>query len=338
MNPRRAGARAEARGARGREERGLIGWLRHTFTPHSHDGADRVDDALESSSQGIRAVKVSLWVLVGTGVLQLAVVMVSGSVALFADTVHNFSDALTAVPLWIAFALARRPATRAFTHGLGRVEDLAGLFVVLMIAVSAAVVIVESVRRFLNPRDIDNVGLVLAAAVVGFLGNEAVAVYRIRVGHRIGSAALVADGLHARTDGLTSLAVAAGALGVWWGYPLADPIVGIAVGIAILVVLVSAARSVGRRLLDGVEPGLAASVRSALDATDEEVEVGEVRIRWVGHRLDVGAVLEVKPGTTLEDFRCASRAAERSVRAGISHVGRVDIVLGSSPVEAQAEG
>ena len=155
---------------------------------HSHDHADSVDDALRDSAAGIRAVKISLVVLGVTAAAQLAIVAMSGSVALFADTVHNFSDALTAVPLWIAFSVSRRAATRRYTYGFGRVEDLAGLFVVAVIAISAVVAAVEAVRRLVDPVPLSHLGWVAAAGVVGFLGNEMVAVYRIRVGNRIGSA------------------------------------------------------------------------------------------------------------------------------------------------------
>src|SRR6478672_5135744 len=184
---------------------------------HSHDHTHSVDDATRDSAAGIRAVKISLIVLGLTAAAQLAVVAVSGSVALFADTVHNFSDALTAVPLWIAFAMSRRAATRRYTYGFGRVEDLAGLFVVAVIAISAVVAAVEAVRRLVDPVPLAHLGWVTAAGIIGFLGNEVVAVYRIRVGNRIGSGALRADGMHARADGLTSLAVVAGAIGAALG-------------------------------------------------------------------------------------------------------------------------
>ena len=187
------------------------------FRPHSHDGADSVDSALEASADGVRAVKISLVALLVTGVLQAIVVALTGSVALLADTIHNFSDALTALPLWIAFVLGRRAATRRYTYGYGRAEDLAGVFIVAMITLSAVVAGYESIRRLIHPEPVTRIGILIAAGLIGFAGNELVALYRIRVGRRIGSAALVADGLHARTDGFTSLAVVAGALGVWPG-------------------------------------------------------------------------------------------------------------------------
>jgi cation diffusion facilitator family transporter len=135
------------------------------------------------------------------------VLIISGSVALLADTHHNFADALAAVPLWIAFAVSRRSATRRYTNGYGRVEDPAGLFIVIMIIQSALLAGYESIRRFFAPQPIANLVLFLIAGVIGFAGNELVAVYRIRVGRRIGSAALVADGVHARAGRFTSLAV-----------------------------------------------------------------------------------------------------------------------------------
>src|SRR6476469_1906393 len=242
--------------------------LRHAVTPHSHDAADSVDSALESSARGIRAVKISLVVLGVTAFAQLGVVYVSGSVALLADTIHNFSDALTAVPLWIAFVLGRRAATRRYTYGYGRAEDLAGLFVIAMIALSAVVAGWEAVGRLLHPAPVDNVGWVALAGLVGFVGNETVAVYRIREGRAIGSAALVADGHHARTDGFTSLAVLLGAGGVAIGWDWADPVVGLVITVAILVVVKDAAREIYRRLMDAVDPVLVDQATKALVTAD----------------------------------------------------------------------
>jgi len=292
---------------------GLLGALREVFAPHSHDPADSFDDALESSAQGIRAVKISLVALAATAIFQLVIVGLSGSVALAADTIHNFSDALTAIPLWIAFALGRRPATTRYTYGLGRAEDLAGLFVLLMIALSAIIAGYEAVRRLLHPITIDHLGWVAAAGIIGFLGNELVALYRIRVGRRIGSAALIADGLHARTDGFTSLAVVFGALGVWLGFPLADPIVGLLITAAILIVLRTAARDVFARLLDGVDPHLVESAEQAL-ATEPGVRgVRRLRMRWIGHRLHADAELDIDPDLSLGEAHRLAHNAEHTL-------------------------
>jgi cation diffusion facilitator family transporter len=284
--------------------------MSHLLTPHSHDASDSVDTALESSAVGIRAVKISLVVLGITAIAQAVVVALSGSVALAADTIHNFSDALTAVPLWIAFALSTRAATKRYTYGFGRAEDLAGLFVVAMIALSAVIAGYEAVMRLINPVPIEHVGWVAAAGLIGFIGNELVALYRIRVGRRIGSAALVADGLHARTDGFTSLAVLVSAGGVALGFPLADPIVGIVITFAILAVLRTAARDVFRRLMDGVDPELVEAAESALAARPGVRAVRSVRMRWIGHRLHADAELEIDPGASLEEADSIAHDAE----------------------------
>ncbi|MGO4444941.1 cation diffusion facilitator family transporter [Mycobacterium sp. 2YAF39] len=290
---------------------------------HSHDHTDRVDSALRDSAAGIRAVKISLVLLGITAAVQLAIVVVSGSVALFADTVHNFSDALTAVPLWIAFAMSRRAATRRYTYGFGRVEDLAGLFVVAAIAISALVAAVEAVRRLINPVPLSHLSWVVAAGIVGFIGNEVVAVYRIRVGHRIGSAALRADGMHARADGLTSLAVVAGAVGVALGYPVADPIVGLVIAGAIGVVLIVAARDVFGRLLDRIDPEYVDTARAVLSGQPGVRGVRRLRMRWSGHRLEADTELDVDPSLSLADAHAIAHAAEHELAHAIPQLSSV---------------
>lgn len=285
--------------------------LGHSHDHHHHD-LDR-----EDSSEGIRAVKISLVVLGLTAAIQLLIVAVSGSVALLADTVHNVSDALTAVPLWIAFALSRRAASRRYTYGLGRVEDLAGLFVVAMIALSAVVAAVEAIRRLIDPVPLAHLGWVAAAGVAGFVGNEVVAVYRIRVGRRIGSAALRADGLHARADGLTSLAVVAGAAGVGLGFPAADPIIGLLIAAAIAVVMVVAAREVFGRLLDRVDPALVDTAHDVLGRQPGVRAVRRVRMRWVGHRLEADVELDVAPQLSLAAAHDLAHEAEHQLAHAI---------------------
>jgi cation diffusion facilitator family transporter len=266
---------------------------------HSHDPGDSVDDALTTDRRGIRALKISLLALGATAVAQLAVVLVSGSVALLADTIHNFSDALTAVPLWIAFAIGGRAATRRYTFGYRRAEDLAGMFVLVMIAASAILAAYESISRLVNPQPITSIPMVIAAGLLGFAGNEAVALYRIRVGRSIGSAALVADGYHARTDGLTSLAVVAGALGVAAGYPLADPLVGLVITGVILVVLKQATAQMLGRLMDAVEPELVEHVESVAASVPEVQSVDRLRLRWLGHALEASMAITVDRDLTV---------------------------------------
>ncbi|MDQ5824398.1 MAG: cation diffusion facilitator family transporter [Chloroflexota bacterium] len=253
---------------------------------HSHAEAN-VDAAMETSVRGIWALKVSLLGLGATALFQVFVVIISGSIALLADTIHNASDALTAVPLWIAFSLGRRPANERYTYGYGRAEDLAGVVVVLMIALSAVVAAYESVQKLMNPSAPSNLIWVAVASIVGFVGNEAVAAFRIRVGNEIGSAALVADGQHARVDGLTSLAVMLGVIGVWLGFPIADPIVGLLITVAILFILKDTAVTMWHRMMDAVDPQLVRSIRETAQVVPGVVEdsVHEVRVRWLGHKL-----------------------------------------------------
>jgi cation diffusion facilitator family transporter len=227
---------------------------------HTH-GA--VDPTVATSERGIWAIKWSFVGLMATALLQLVVVLLSGSVALLSDTIHNFGDAATAIPLGIAFALTRLGVSRRFTFGYGRVEDLAGVVIVLIILFSAVVAGYQALERLISPQSVGFLWMVAAASLVGFIGNEAVAVFRIRVGREIGSAALVADGYHARTDGWTSLTVLAGAVGVWLGYPLADPIVGLLIAGAILVIVWQSGKAVFTRLLDGVEPEAIEEIRHA---------------------------------------------------------------------------
>ena len=280
---------------------GLRGLLTSLFRPHSHDAGASIDTALETSREGMRALKVSLLGLAVTAVFQVVIVAVSGSVALLADTIHNFSDALTAVPLGVAFLLGRRLPTRRYTYGYGRAEDLAGIFIVAMIALSAAVAGYESVRRLMDPRPITDVGWVAAAGVIGFVGNEAVAEYRMRVGRRIGSAALVADGLHARTDGFTSLAVVGGAIGTATGFELADPVVGLVITAAILVVLRGAARDIYRRLMDSVDPELVDQIEEVVAAVPGVEAVDAVRVRWIGHELRAEADIVTRSDLSIGD-------------------------------------
>jgi len=244
-----------------------------------------VDAALESSREGMRALWISLAVLGVTSLAQGVVVWWSGSVALLGDTVHNAADALTAVPLGIAFTLGRRAPTRRYTYGYGRAEDLAGIFILVVIAFSTGIAAWEAITRLTDPRDVDNVAWVAVAGILGFVGNELVAAYRIRVGRRIGSAALVADGHHARADGLTSLAVVAGAAGVAAGFELADPIVGLVITIAMLFVLKDAGREIYRRLMDSTDPELVEQVEQILLSVPGIEGVSNVRIRWIGHEL-----------------------------------------------------
>jgi cation diffusion facilitator family transporter len=293
---------------------GLRGFFGALFHSHSHAGS-RTDRALESSERGIWALKISLVGLLATAIFQVVIVVISGSAALLADTIHNFADALTAVPLWIAFVVGRRPPTRRYTYGFRRAEDLAGIFVVLVMLASAALAAWESYRKLIAPEPLAYLPWVIVASVIGFLGNELVAIFRIRVGREIGSAALEADGLHARTDGLTSLAVLVGAIGVWLGYPRADPIVGLLITIPILQVVWGAARSIWERLMDAVDPALVDGVERDAARIDGVERVHDVRVRWLGHSLEA----ELHADVDSQLSTAASHAIAQEIEHALLH-------------------
>ena len=271
------------------EERSSVG--------HGHG---TVDGEILASTRGIWATKISLAALLATAVVQLVIVYFTGSVALLADTIHNFGNAATAIPLWAAFTLSRKLPTKRFNCGYGRAEDLAGLLIVLSILATGIIAAYQSIIRLGEPPEIDYIWIVALAAVIGFAGNEAVALFRIKIGKEIGSAALIADGHHARADGLTSLAVLGGAIGVSLGYPLADPIVGLVISAAILRIVVETSKSVFSRLLDGVEPGVPDEMRNVATDTAGVREVTEVRVRWLGHKMLPEVNIAVDPGLSVE--------------------------------------
>jgi cation diffusion facilitator family transporter len=292
---------------------GPLSRVRQLLRPHSHDAGDKVDAAMEASAAGMRALWVSLAVLGATALIQAVVTALSGSVALLGDTLHNAADALTIVPLGIAFVVGRRPATRRYTYGYGRAEDLAGVVIVLIVAASAALAGVTAVSRLAHPQPVSGLAAVAVAALIGFAGNEAVASYRIRVGRQIGSAALVADGLHARTDGFTSLAVLLGVGGLALGWNWADPAVGLLITVAILAVLRQAAREIWRRLMDAVDPALVDAADRALHATPGVLDVGQVRLRWIGHQLRAECEVIVDAGASAIEAHEVAAGAEHSL-------------------------
>lgn len=269
-----------------------------------------IDPSLTNSDRGIWAIKWSFVILVITAAFQFVIVLMSGSVALLADMIHNVADATTAIPLWIAFVLARRKPSKTFTYGLGRVEDLAGILIVLIILFSAAVAGYQAINRLLHPHPIDHLRWLAAAGFIGFAGNEIVAVFRIRVGRQMNSAALIADGYHARTDGLTSLAVVLGAVGVWFGFPLADPVIGLLITVAIAGIVWQSAKAVITRTLDGVAPSVTAEIRHAAEHVAGIKRVTDARARWIGHELHADVAIDVDQSLSLP----AAMAIARSLK------------------------
>jgi len=306
---------------------------------HDHGGSHGhthgvIDPTIATTSRGIWAIKWSFVILAITSLLQLAIVVASGSVALLADTIHNIGDAVTAIPLWIAFVLARRKPSKTFTYGLGRVEDLAGVAIVGIILFSALFAGYEAIDRLINPQPITLIGWVAAAGVIGFLGNEAVAVFRIRVGREINSAALIADGYHARTDGLTSLAVVAGAVGVWLGFPLADPIVGLLITVAIFAIVWQSSKAVFTRMLDGVDPTIVDEIRHAAEHVPGVTQVLEAKARWLGHRLHADVGVRVDGAMAVAEADRVAQDLKQQLFAHIPALGVAEVRVSTlGPVE-----
>ena len=326
-----------------------FGPMTSDFGGHGHDHGDGdgdghghthgvIDPTIATTTRGIWAIKWSFVVLAITAALQLVVVVLSGSVALLADSIHNIGDAATAIPLWVAFVLARRKPSKTFTYGLGRVEDLAGIVIVLIILFSAIVAGYEAVDRLINPRPIAFLSWVAIAGIIGFIGNEAVAVFRIRVGREINSAALVADGYHARTDGFTSLAVVLGAIGVWLGFPLADPIIGLLITIAIFAIVWQSSKAVLTRMLDGVEPGIVDEIHHAAEHVRGIEAVHRVQARWIGHRLHADVSISVPDSATAKEIASVTEALKEELFAHLPALAQANVRLENSAFpDAQRE-
>lgn len=309
----------------------VAAWLQYIFIPHSHEHQHHSYDPNLATDRGMRAVKISLIVLLATAIFQVWIVAISGSVALLADTIHNFSDALTAIPLGLAFWLSRRARNSRYNYGYGRAEDMAGLFIVLMIAFSACEAIYQSIFKIFNPQSITNIGWVAAAGLIGFLGNELVAVLRIRAGKDISSAALVADGYHARTDGFTSLAVLVGAIGTWLGFPLLDPIIGLGIGVVILWIVWISAKDMWYRLMDAIDPEINKEFRDTASQVAGVMDVHNTAIRWQGHRL----YGEMHITVDCQQITLKSHFIAEEVRHQLFHKlpALVDVIVHTDPCE-----
>lgn len=311
------------------------------MTVHNHQHHGRihthgaVDPAFFAAQRGIWVIKWSFFGLLTTFLIQIVVVLFTGSVALLADTIHNLGDAATAVPLWVSFKLANRKPTKRFTYGLGRLEDLAGVVIVLTIFFSACYAGYESINRIFYPKTVQNLWAVMAGSIIGFLGNEAVAMLRIKVGREIESAALLADGYHARIDGLTSLAVLLGASGIWLGYPLADPLVGLLITFAIFRIVYQTGHTVFSRLVDGVDPEVIDEIKHAVKHAPEVRDIAEVRARWLGHRLHAEVNIAVDPELSVENGHEIAKEVRRYLLDHLNYLSNATIHV--DPANASGE-
>ncbi len=311
----------------------------HMHSHESHCGHHHVhgvvDPSLLATRKGITTIKWSLAVLLATALIQMAVTSYSGSVALLAETIHNFGHVATAIPLWIAFSLAHRKSSKQFTYGYGRIEDLAGLAIVLIILISVIITGYESIDRLFHPQAVSHLFEVALAALIGFLGNEAMAVYRCRVGNEINSAALVADGCHARVDGLASLAVFFGAIGVWMGYSWMDPLIGIIITVVILCIAWNSAKVVFCRLIDGVEPEVVDEIMEAASHVEGVRGITNVRVRWLGHQIHAEINLTVSDDISVEDGHEIAKEVQHQLMHHLSYLSGTTIPV--DPLVASGE-
>lgn len=304
--------------------------------PHNHDHTHgALDPILLTTEKGIWAVKWSMVGLLLTALLQAMVVVLSSSVALLADTIHNFGDAATAIPLWIAFLMAQRKPSKRFSYGYGRVEDLAGIVIVFIMLLSGLMAAYESISRLFQPQEIHHLGAVAVAALLGFTGNELVARLRIRVGKEISSAALVADGYHAHIDALTSFAVLLGVVAVWLGYPHADPLIGLVITLIVFKIVWDSGKSLFSRLLDGVDPDVIDEVTHSVQHVPDVLEVTEVRVRWIGHRLLADVNIAVKSDLSVEQGHAIACEVRHQLLHHLPYLGNATIHV--DPAAASGE-
>lgn len=286
-----------------------------------------MNHASKTAAAGRRVLWVSLGILFSVTIIQAIIVSFTGSLALLGDTLHTFTDALTALPLILAFHLASKPPTRKLTYGYGRAEDLSGIVIVLALAGSTFYAAYETYERFLHPQPVQYIGAVIAAGLLGALSNEGIAQYRIRTGRRIGSASLEADGLHARSDGLISVGVTISAIMVSLGMPWADTLVSALIVIALAVVTVHAALHIGRRLMDVVDPATSSKVADCLLEHPEIIAVQALRLRWVGHELRGEATLQIDGTHPVQYAHKLSHEIETAAVSAISHLTNIHVHL-----------
>lgn len=303
-----------------------------TNSKHENDSARMplaVDEAFETHKLGIRTLKLTLLIYLITAAFQFVIAIASGSIALLADTLHNFADAFTSIPLWIAFVLARRGVTKHFTYGYGKAEDVAGILIVVVILFSAVIAFYEAIHKLMHPASMAHLGWVAAAAIIGFIGNEVVAELRIRVGKKIGSAVLVADGYHARSDGFTSLAVLLGVIGSKFGWAIVDPLVGIGITVVIMFIVKDAITTVFIRLLDGIDPNTIIQIHHVTENLDGVMKVKKVRARWTGHHILSEIQIAVDPKLTVHEVDKLVQTIEAELREKVESLHDITISVRS---------
>lgn len=288
------------------------------------------------TAEGVRAAKWSSLALFVTGAIELAIFAVGGSAGLLADAIHNLGDVATTLAIWAAFLVSRRDANERYPYGYHRVEDLAGLFVLLVMLASGIAAGWESVQHLITGAHPTHLAVSAAAALVGFAGNELTALYKTRVGRRIGSVSLVADGAHSRVDGLVSLAALAGIGGVALGFERADGLAGVLITLVIAGVIVATARGVIGRSLDAVDPALTRQVRDVAAAVPGVTIVHDVRVRWAGRALFASLSIALPPETPLGAAHDAAEEVRHALLHEIENLRGIDVHMDPGAVHTAA--
>ena len=278
------------------------------------------DEGSYADAAARRAVIVSALVLGVAAAAEFAASVRGHSAGVLADALHNSGDALTTLVLLAAFAIARRPATRRFPSGFGRVEEVATLVIIVVILITAAAAAFESVGRILSSEGYSNPIAGLAAAAIAVVANFGVSEYKIRVGRRIRSLALEADGLHSRLDGLVSAAAFAGLALAWMGIAIADSLAGIFIALAIIYILTGTVGRLVLRMMDAVDPELIEQITSTAAGVNGVLGVHDVRARWVGRELVAVLHIDCPPSATLAQAHNTAMAVQKEVQKQVPAV------------------
>jgi cation diffusion facilitator family transporter len=279
------------------------------------------DDARDRRAAN-RAVAVSAIGLGATGLVELLLAVLTGSVGLLGDAIHNLSDVSTSAVVFLGFRLSRQPATERYPYGLDRAEDLAGIGIAAVIWASAAFAGYQSVHKLITHGHTTHVGAGIAGAIIGIAGNLAVARYKLVVGRRINSATLVADARHSRLDALSSAGALAGLIAVASGQPWGDPVAGLVITVVICHVGYQVTADAVRRLADGVDPSVITTAESAAGSVAGVLHA-HARARWTGRILRVEIEGWVDPGLPARDADAIGRQVAAALAGELPQVGSV---------------
>jgi len=280
----------------------------------------RVRDDADERRQANRALAVSAAGLGLTGLAELLVALLTGSVGLLGDAIHNLSDVSTSAVVFLGFRLSRRPPTERYPYGLERAEDLAGIGIAAVIWISAAFAGFESVRKLIDHGHTAHVAAGIAGAVLGIAGNQLVARYKLRVGRRINSATLIADARHSWLDALSSAGALAGLIAVAFGQPWGDPLAGLLVTAFICHVGYEVTKDVVHRLADGVDPDVITTAEAAAGSVPGVVHA-HARARWTGRTLRVEVEGWVDPELTAAGADALGRRVADQISREIPEAG-----------------